>query len=429
MICSCGSTGGNGTSSKSKVSSASASNSEPTASQDKKISKSGKPIVQFGNGFLKADNKDIVDENSNVIILKGTNLGGWLLQEEWMCPVTAEKAKNYTWTHMDTIVELTSRFGYDKALDLMKTYESNWITEEDFKNMSDLGMNCVRVPFGWWNFLNPDGDGNCTEEWISNDPMRNPGFITLDWVIEMGKKYNLYIILDMHGCPGGQTDDHTSGSRNKCYLFNKTEYQDMMEKLWAAIADRYKNETIVAGYDIMNEAHDFGTTSENDPRNAVYDKMLSAIRNVDNNHMIFVEAIWKIGCLPLNPEDRGWSNVVYSLHAYQWKAADYCADLSYTISMKNYNVPIYIGEFFDTDFMQLCIDNGWSFSSWCYKGASSSNKQEPYSIYCYKTSRRKANVSKDGENKIKEKWGESLQTGSGTFKKTPAYDAWKALQY
>ena len=82
---------------------------------------------------------------------------------------------------------------------------------------------------------------------------KNPGFQRLDWVIHMAEKYGLYVILDMHGCPGGQSKDHCAGFARQSELFANTKYQDAMEKLWTAIAARYKDSPAVAAYDIMNE--------------------------------------------------------------------------------------------------------------------------------------------------------------------------------
>ena len=40
--------------------------------------------VIYGQGFLKRDNKSIVDGSGEKIILRGMGLGGWMLQEGYM---------------------------------------------------------------------------------------------------------------------------------------------------------------------------------------------------------------------------------------------------------------------------------------------------------------------------------------------------------
>ena len=38
-------------------------------------------------------------------------------------------------------------------------------------------------------------------------------FMKTDWAVEMAQKHGLYVILDMHGLPGGQSMDHKATGR------------------------------------------------------------------------------------------------------------------------------------------------------------------------------------------------------------------------
>lgn len=72
--------------------------------------------------MLSAQGKDIVDADGEKVVLRGTNLGGWLVQEGWMCPT--EQADT-----LSTMKTLYSRFGRDAAEELVDIYEDNWIAE------------------------------------------------------------------------------------------------------------------------------------------------------------------------------------------------------------------------------------------------------------------------------------------------------------
>ena len=127
------------------------------------------------------------------------------MQEYWMCPVQGSE-EIPQWTNLETLNVLEERFGAEKAQYLIKTYEDHWITQWDIQNIAGLGCNVIRVPFWYGNFMSsPEG------KWLNEDPEKNPGFQRLDWVIHMAEKYGLYVILDMHGCPGGQSKDHCPG--------------------------------------------------------------------------------------------------------------------------------------------------------------------------------------------------------------------------
>ena len=100
--------------------------------------------------FLKTKGRKIVNAKGEEIMLKGVNLGSWLIQEDWLSPYE-EVADNH-----EIIETLIDRFGTEKAYELMGVYEDNWITEYDLDNIKALGFNCVRVPFWYRNFYSDD---------------------------------------------------------------------------------------------------------------------------------------------------------------------------------------------------------------------------------------------------------------------------------
>ncbi|WP_139903212.1 hypothetical protein [Clostridium thermarum] len=101
--------------------------------------------------FLKVQGTGLVNENGKVVALRGTNFGGWLIQESWMCPVYGIDRQ---WANLDSINALKSRgFSHEEILDLYDTYQDNWITETDFDELSEMGVNCIRIPFWYRNFM------------------------------------------------------------------------------------------------------------------------------------------------------------------------------------------------------------------------------------------------------------------------------------
>ena len=186
-----------------------------------------------GSRPLRVEDGKIVDHNGKEVILRGVNLGGWLLQESWMCPVNGE---DRAWANLDTLKLLESRFSGEEVQALLDTYQDNWITEEDIKEIAGMGCNVVRVPFWYRNFMR-DEEGT----WICEDPEENPGFRRLDWVIGQAEENGMYVILDMHGCPGGQSMDHCCGTLCENRLYTDEQCQETMEKLWVAIAEDRKS--------------------------------------------------------------------------------------------------------------------------------------------------------------------------------------------
>ena len=72
-----------------------------------------------------------------------------------------------------------------------------WIVEKDFKEIAEMGFNSVRLPVGYWNII--------ADPFNAFAPAKlETSLKYIDWAFEMADKYNLNILLDIHGAPGSQ---------------------------------------------------------------------------------------------------------------------------------------------------------------------------------------------------------------------------------
>ena len=324
-------------------------------------------------GRLSVKNGLIVDENGKEVILRGVNLGNWMLIETWMSWI-----ENYSdeWGYFDTIEVLTERFGADKTAELIDTYENNFIRDTDIAQIEKLGFNCVRVPFWYRNFMTENG------EWLTENPDDNPGFKQLDRLIDLCREHNIYVILDLHGAPGGQSMNHSTGKAGRNQLYTDKDCMDACVELWKGIAQRYKDEDVVAAYDLLNEPqNNGGYEGENawqaesdeavEKTNAAYDTLYKAVRKVDNDHIISFEGIWSSKVLP-DPEENGYTNMLYQMHLYDTKARDIRSRVREMVKMrKKYGVAVFVGEYNNGENEayadKIYKDNGISTTKWTYK--------------------------------------------------------------
>lgn len=330
--------------------------------------------------MLSAEGENIVDADGNAVVLRGTNFGGWLVQEGWMCPTKQTDT-------LSTDMTLYSRFGKEKAEALIAAYQESWITEEDFKTVKELGLNVVRVPFTYMNVYHHLSDAG---ELLHPDEftLREDPFERLDFALEMCKKYGLYLILDMHGAVGSQNGSDHSGDTSRTNLYADTElgeaYREKTAELWALVAEHFAGESNVAGYDLLNEPTRASGATQWD----YYDVLYKAVREADPDHMIFIEATWEPNNLPA-PEDYGWENVVYEYHHYNWDYNDQPNKSFYTFKKllgNTHKVPSLIGEFNawgdsrrstgkrdQTDLeanagvLEFYNGEGWHWTTWTYK--------------------------------------------------------------
>ena len=117
------------------------------------------------------------------------------------------------------------------------------------------------------------------------------GFARVDSLVEWCRESDLYLILDMHDAPGGQTGDNIDDSYGYPWLFDSEVSQQLYCDIWRRIADRYKNEPVILGYELFNEpiAPYFENMEElNGKLEDVYKKGVAAIREVDSNHIILL---------------------------------------------------------------------------------------------------------------------------------------------
>jgi endoglucanase len=150
----------------------------------------------------------------------------------------------------------------------------------------------------------------------------------------------------------------------------------------------------------------------------LYDRSYQAIRKVDTNHVVFMEAIWAWNLLP-DPKSKGWKNVAYSLHYYKWEQnTDYTVmktffDAKVADAKKwgvQYNVPHLAGEFtlfgnaqvWDYWMPQLTREN-WNWTIWSYKVTGTNSS---WGMYTAKDAAPNTpNVQTDTYDQILQKWG------------------------
>ncbi len=327
--------------------------------------------------FVYAKGKNLYI-NERKFVLKGVNAGGWLLTEDWLTPTSLTDDLSGENGQYEFEKALIKKHGEKKAKQLIDTYRDNWWSEADFKNISELGFNMIRLPFGWEDFTDENG------------VFKSDAFTRIDWFVNNCEKYDLFVVLDLHGAYGSQNGRHHSGDTTSGGdLFGNEKNERLTVQLWKAIAGHYKYNKYVAGYDLLNEPEGKPDGHTEKQQWDFYDKLYKAIRSVDKNHLLFLESCWDADNMP-DPKDYGWENVAYEYHYYNWENSNdlksmksyfgYKSQLEFKLNTLKYRVPVFIGEFtlFDNpDCWRYGLDffekHGMSWAMWTYKGNVNSN--------------------------------------------------------
>ena len=330
------------------------------------------PAATKAAGFLHASAQDIVDDGGNKILLRGVGLGNWLLPEGYMWKFDGAGDRP---RKIEKIV--TDLAGPQYAQQFWSEYRRNYVTEADIRRIAQLGYNSVRPALNSRLFLT-EGD---------QPVFQAEGFEILDNLVKWSKRYGIYVIIDMHAAPGGQTGQNIDDSANdQPELFMDKKYQARLLDLWVKLADRYKDEPTVAGYDLLNEPLPQRTGAAGkykDQLEPLYKEITQAIRRVDKKHMIIVEGAdwandWSAFSAPFDP------NMVYQFHYYCWDQPSVLKSIEpYLAYQKKFNVPVWVGEtgeandaiyWATTEYFEA-NNIGWSFWPWKKMGAMN----DPYS--------------------------------------------------
>ncbi|HEX8018681.1 cellulase family glycosylhydrolase [Mucilaginibacter sp.] len=265
-----------------------------------------------------------------------------------------------------------TRFGQPAADNLLDTFQNVWITTSDLDKIKDMGMNMVRVPVYWRELMDDIG------------VMKSNAFTQLDWLSTQCTSRNLYIIIDLHGAPGGSDGYITSGEAVNNNLWTTPAYQTMTVNIWKAIATHFNGNPAIAAYDLLNEPV---TSSSALSIKAFYNTLYTAIRAIDADHIICMQAFYNFDTLG-SPTSNGWTNVLYQAHYYDTNTTNYAeqsgfidnnlADMDSHRQM--WNVPVYAGEYNYWLFLDLwgkwmkgLNSHNMSWSNWTYKNMTTGN--------------------------------------------------------
>ncbi|RKY39830.1 MAG: hypothetical protein DRP75_00860 [Candidatus Omnitrophota bacterium] len=339
--------------------------------------------------FLLAEGGRIRKETEEEVVLRGVNLGGWLMMEGYILGGRNIPEKEFK-------RDFARRLGREELRRFERDFYSNFIRKEDIRRLKSMGVNCLRLPF---NFR----------------LLKKYGFYYLDRLIAWCKEFRLYLILDLHSAPGGQNADWHSDTQGESLLWRREEYQKQTLSLWHSLAKHYSNEPIIAGYDLLNEpvARDIYSLRQ---LKRLYQRLIETIREVDKRHIIFLEGnLWAQEIDFLQELEK--SNIVWSIHFYQpldftfnfrphllypgeidgeyWdkkRIRDYLT--LYYRKAKECKVPIYVGEFgvnyrwgcrgelrYLKESIEVFEEFGFHWTYWTYKAVA--NKVYPDGLYQY----------------------------------------------
>lgn len=314
------------------------------------------------SGFVRARGTRVVNGKGEPFLLRGVGLGSWLLPEGymWKMPPGGDRPRKIEKMILDLI-------GPDKAREFWRTYRDRYISRDDIRRIAAEGFNSIRIPLNYRNMVSDDGE-SFDEALLA----------VVDRMIRWCRDHGLYVILDLHGAPGGQTGANIDDSLNDLpELFTVEENRRRTVEIWRFLATRYRDETCIAGYDLLNEPLPDHFARYNHLVMPLYRDIIRAIREGDPHHMIILEGLhwatdWSI--FTDKPDD----NLMLQFHKY-WNNPDAESLKPFLDKRRELDVPIFMGEGGEnnidwyTGAFRLFEDLEISWNFWTWKKMDTTN--------------------------------------------------------
>jgi glucan 1,3-beta-glucosidase len=216
----------------------------------------------------------------------------------------------------------------------MRSHLSSWITETDLQAIQAYGFNSLRVPIGYWNILSDP-----YHRYAPQDPEISHFY--LNWLFQMAEKYDLTILLDLHGAPGSQNGMDHSGCSMSSPTSPGAQWIDenhpaIQSKNWKLtyetleiLLQRYGNHPKLIGIELLNEPLQNYEENFHDDLLLFYQTSYSLIRHHPSSSsslLILYNELYQDFYSSWKEEfiEPKYFNVVMDWHLYHWQ--DYYAE-------------------------------------------------------------------------------------------------------
>lgn len=302
--------------------------------------------------------------------INGVNLGGWFIPEVWMNPNFYNDTGLGWGGSLCTFVKYSRLLAEERINDNL----NNWIKENDFMKISKAGFNSIRLPIGYWNIIEDP-----YSLYVPNDV--NLSLKYIDFAFEMVEKYNLTILIDLHGGPGSQNGVDHSG----CSLTPTWDKKDNIKLSLLtidAIVNRYSKRKCLIGIELLNEPSQFYSENFHDILLNYYEEAYKIIRNYSSTVMVIFNELYPSEYNWWNDElkEPHYYNVILDMHLYEWPHAQFnvsqhlfeAKSWENVINSHSIYHPIIIGEWCMSTginqarqpFVDTCINSFYNSKGW-----------------------------------------------------------------
>ncbi|KAJ1847379.1 Glucan 1,3-beta-glucosidase 3 [Coemansia sp. RSA 2708] len=210
----------------------------------------------------------------------GVNLGSMFCLEPWMATGIY---KEYHDQGPEAEGDLLECMG-DCCGEKMKAHWDSWLVRADFERMSNIGINAVRLPLGYWVL----GRGFAAGKYKRHAATYDEALHYVGRVVAWAAEFDIGVLVDIHALPGGQNFDSHSGATGPPQFFDSRKFQDLAIKCYEAFTHLFASVTNVVGLQIVNEPVD------NPQLEGFYERALTQVRSQSLDLPVYVGDGWNL---------------------------------------------------------------------------------------------------------------------------------------
>jgi len=184
----------------------------------------------------------------NGTLIRGVNLGGWLVLEPWIKPSLFEQFPEHL--NVGDEYNFCLQLGREAAERQLKHHWDTWVREEEIMELASYGITHLRIPVGYW-----------IVDRLPDEPWADGGMYYLLRLLGWAHKYGLKCVLDLHCAPGSQNGFDNGGVRGEIHWADQGvdgTYPNMdrtvrvLVKLLKAVKES-PHANVVVGIELVNE--------------------------------------------------------------------------------------------------------------------------------------------------------------------------------
>ena len=211
---------------------------------------------------------------------------------------------------------LCEKVGQSKCAEVLKPHWDTFVTLDDFWKIKNAGFNLVRIPVGYWSYVEPWG------------PYAQGAAPYLDAAIDWARITGLTVAIDLHGAPKSQNGFDHSGHRLPIPAWGDADSLSYTHATLRIIEEKYAKpemQDVVVAIQPLNEP--FLLKLDKEMVKQFYRDAYYNLREISDTPVMFHDGFelpsWMNGFL--TPQDNNAQNVIVDHHEYQIFSKDLIA--------------------------------------------------------------------------------------------------------